>query len=123
MGIKSEIKRAGGWVVSCDTLRSEDLLGKFCATLANFDGYVRTANRLQRKGNAALRTMARIERKIGYTNAVLNERWQQANDELSWIVNEDLFDALNEAAPAGYYFSSQEGDGACFGFWKDGDDY
>lgn len=29
----------------------------------------------------------------------------------------DMFDALNDIAPEGTYFSSSEGDGASFGFW------
>lgn len=37
---------------------------------------------------------------------------------LNWDISEILFDALNKIAPEGYYFSSSEGDGALFGFWK-----
>jgi hypothetical protein len=32
---------------------------------------------------------------------------------------EELTDALQELAPTGFYFGSQDGDGACFGFWLD----
>lgn len=31
----------------------------------------------------------------------------------------DLTDALQDYAPEGAYFGAAEGDGACFGFWKD----
>lgn len=30
----------------------------------------------------------------------------------------DLFNLLDEIAPEGFWFGSQEGDGACFGFWR-----
>lgn len=47
-----------------------------------------------------------------------------ANDT-SWMggseegaVMDSLFDALNEIAPEGCYFGSQEGDGSCYGFWE-----
>lgn len=39
-------------------------------------------------------------------------------DEVSWYLNEDLFDLLNEIAPDGTYFGAHPGDGADFGFWQ-----
>lgn len=38
-------------------------------------------------------------------------------DGYIWLV-EDLFDALNELAPEGYYFGAHPGDGSDFGFWE-----
>ena len=38
-------------------------------------------------------------------------------DPVHWLM-EDLVDALDEAAPDGYWFGAHEGDGADFGFWE-----
>lgn len=40
-------------------------------------------------------------------------------ERLSWLVYESLFDALDSAAPIGFYFGSHPGDGALLGFWLD----
>lgn len=37
--------------------------------------------------------------------------------EASWLL-EDLFDALDNAAPDGFYFGAHTGDGSDFGFWE-----
>ena len=53
------------------------------------------------------------------------DEWSDIIDAADWDCEEadelleDLFDDLNAAAPGGYYFGTAEGDGACYGFWKD----
>lgn len=44
------------------------------------------------------------------------------NETADYLLNEDLFDALNEIAPDGCYFGSNEGNGSDYGFWAFEDD-
>lgn len=39
------------------------------------------------------------------------------NENAYWILD-DLFDALDDLAPEGFYFGALEGDGACYGYWR-----
>ena len=45
-----------------------------------------------------------------------DERW--LSEAMANFV-EDLFDALNNYAPEGYYFGSHPGDGSDYGYWTD----
>ena len=37
--------------------------------------------------------------------------------DAEWVLNEVLFDMLNDHCPEGHYFGSLEGDGSDFGMW------
>ena len=45
-----------------------------------------------------------------------DERWE--SDDMTYFLNEELFDVLNSYAPNGYYFGANIGDGSDFGYWK-----
>jgi len=96
------------WIVSCDTLRPEDLLVKFwsaaeaCAVLADRPQLL----------NAD--TLAGLTKLVGEDST--ESDWC---DTEAAATLEDLAEALNDAAPVGFYFGASEGDGACFGFWID----
>lgn len=40
------------------------------------------------------------------------------DDALQMSIFEEICDYLDEIAPEGAHFGTQEGDGACYGFWK-----
>lgn len=94
------------WIVSCDTLKTEDLLPKFwsaaesCSVLANRPQLLNTD------------TLASLERLVGADSLETDWDDEQASQTLA-----DLFEALNDASPCGFHFGSSDGDGACFGFW------
>lgn len=96
------------WIVSCDTLKAEDLLPKFwsaaeaCAVLAD------------RPQLLNAETLASLAKLVGEDSSEAD--W---NDTEAAATLEDLAEALNDAAPVGFYFGASDGDGACFGFWID----
>ena len=50
------------------------------------------------------------------------EEFQDADEDDQAELFDEIVDYLNEVAPKGVSFGSQEGDGACFGFWKNEED-
>ena len=96
------------WIVSCDTLRPEDLLVKYwsaaeaCAVLAD------------RPQLLNAETLASLQKLVGEDSSEAD--W---DDTEAAATLEDLAEALNDAAPVGFYFGASDGDGACFGFWID----
>lgn len=45
-----------------------------------------------------------------------HEWWK--SDDCSWILNEDIWSAMEEIAPEGHYFGAHPGDGSDYGFWS-----
>ncbi len=85
------------YVVSSGTLRSEDLYEPFLSLLQTME----PESYLVRGEATIYPTLSDAE---------------SAEPDFDWIG--ELVEALNYAAPEGYYFGSTEGDGACFGFWE-----
>jgi len=94
--ILNEISRTGYYEVIGGTLRSQDLLPEFF-NLAKI-----------------MSTFARNDIPVGVMNDPAHAWWN--SDECQFVI-EELTDVLNENAPEGYYFGSNEGDGSVFGYW------
>ena len=94
------------WIVSADTLKPEHLLVKGWEAA---EGLAVLLDRPQLLNPATLASLSKL---VG-----------EDSRETDWCDTEaaqtlgDLAEALNDAAPAGFYFGASEGDGACFGFW------
>jgi len=96
------------WIVSCDTLRPEDLLPKFWSVAES------CAVWLDRPQLLNAETLASLTKLVGE-----DSREADWDDEEAAATLEDLSLALDDAAPLGFYFGASDGDGACFGFWLD----
>jgi len=94
------------WIVSADTLRPEDLLVKF------WNAAETAAVLADRPHLLNPETLASLTKLVGEDST--ESDW---NDDEAQHTLEGLHEALNDAAPAGFYFGASEGDGACFGFW------
>ena len=104
--------------ISHGTLNPAHLLSAYIAalegfTLINGDYFSRPENFTERDNIAA---------KIGEAQDCFSEDGTDIDEEkeepANWLVNEELPDLMNEYAPAGYSFSSHEGDGSDVGFWQ-----
>jgi hypothetical protein len=104
------VRNEGGYTVSQATLRSIDLIEAYMSLIET----VRPA------------TAQGIREEYAAVFAYMDEHdddfWQADEgllDEVSWLLNEVLWDEMNEISPEPYFFSSHPGDGALIGFWLD----
>jgi len=54
---------------------------------------------------------------IGYPETMDLREQALEEEDLTYFLNEDLWDLMNEIAPEGTYFGSHPGDGSLIGFW------
>jgi hypothetical protein len=96
--------------ISHGTLRTIDLLQSFTSELESLD--------------TDGKYVSLISEANGIIERIEDDDFCSDEDEeaAEYLVNEDLFDALNGLAPDGCYFGSHEGDGSDFGFWETYDD-
>ena len=106
--LQREIRQKEGMIVSEATLLNFDLLDSFWGIMEGYN--LKTPIKKDIKNILNNYT----EEEINYPLNISEE----LADHISWLINEDCFNYLNDIAPKKFYFGSQEGDGACFGFWK-----
>ena len=98
------------WIVSTDTLKTEHLLVKY------WEATETLAVLLERPCFLEPETLLLLDQLVGEDSKASDWCCDLAQQAL-----EILTTALEEVAPFGFYFGSQEGDGACFGFWLEQD--
>lgn len=105
-----EIIAKEGLIISEATLNVEDLLSTYYQLIKNYN--------LSEEITKTIRDFFDEEPTIFnyfYNKChILSIKEEEARE----FLDEDLFDFLCNIAPDGYYFGNTEGDGACFGFFK-----
>jgi hypothetical protein len=99
-----------GLIVSEATLKTDDLLSSYYQLIKDYNLSEKMANTIKNFFD---------EEPTNYNYFysrchLLPEKEEEAQD----FLNNDLFYFLSDIAPDGYYFGNNEGDGACFGFFK-----
>lgn len=97
-----------GIVLSVDTLREEDLVSKY----TRFLEYVIEDRKLVEVDFGATEEKIREIAKSG------REIIEVGDDNAMSCWLRDVEELFRDISPEGFSFGSQEGDGACFGFWQ-----
>ncbi len=105
----------------CGTLRPQALLPAFMDTLSamNREAYDQLIDSIETDGVVGI-AYNEGGAMPGIDLCDDDEWWE--SEECAYLLNEELFDALNDVADEGFYFGAHPGDGADFGFWKLEDD-
>ena len=98
-----------GEELSHATMRTEDLIPNFMQAL----NFVAKECEIEKEVAAIQEEVDKLEfeEHKGYGT------YYKDQETASYILNEDIWDLLNEIAPEHTYFGSHEGDGAAYGFW------
>lgn len=112
MSIRESIARYGYAEISSGTLRSQDLIPAMLGALRELAPAAYEQVVAPGCGFSAFPSYAQEDDS--------NEWWQSDDCD---ALGESLADALNEHAPDGYHYGSNEGDGASIGFWSNDEAY
>lgn len=109
--MKSLDNRYIGMTLSEATMLSEDLIPSFidflesvaedCEIIEDVESLKEEVDKLE------------LEENTGYGT------YYKDQEEASWLLNEQIWDLLNDIAPDFTYFGAHPGDGACYGFWTE----
>ena len=101
--------------VSHGTLLNNDLISAFSDKLKELNK-INEDEDSRKRHNAIIQDCIDILHKYS-EDELNNPKDEYFAEDLSTLINEDLFDALNDFAPPYCYFGANEGDGSDFGFW------
>lgn len=97
------------WIVSVDTLRTEDLLVRFWQTAEQLHRLAYSGHPFAAQHPALVRELELL--------AGEDAKEQDWNEERARQCVDDLAEYLQDYAPPGFHFGASAGDGAAFGFW------
>ena len=110
--LKEKIAEDEGLILSTDTLRSSDLLHSAYLLIFDYDldpDFLVELDEIFEGTDIHSFLPDELEERINLGDL---------SEKASWLWNEEIFSYFNDIAPDGYHFSSSEGDGALFGFFK-----
>ena len=105
----NEIMQPGS--LSHGTMRAEDLIPKFMSILFKED---------PAKAREIWQKYPNLLQALCDKNAGVPTNWWDSEEAIE-ILNNDLFDVMNNYAPEGHYFGSHPGDGSDYGYWPNED--
>ena len=111
--LQKTIKDLGGFVFSVDTLDTVQLLAKSYDVMRAYG--IKTS--LVKEIAKAIGYDPRRDPDCALLSLYANNLGPALDYETQLCLLNEAFDLFEEISPSHYYFGSQEGDGACFGWW------
>lgn len=109
--VRKMIENSGGYIISEGTLKTKDLIASIYQFLV--DNNLAGEELLE-----DIRNHFVLEPNAYNIYHSLSHIKEGMEDSAEFLLNEELYDLMNDIAPDGYYFGSSEGDGACIGFFN-----
>ena len=101
----------GGLIVSDGTCRDGDLLAQFLPILENF------GQKYEKEVSFCLDFINKYGL-FGWLDELKNVADFDDYNRMEYIVGDWMWEEMENLSPDGFYFGANEGDGACFGFWR-----
>jgi hypothetical protein len=109
--LQREIRKQEGYILSDGTCNLQHLLPKAYDLMENYG--------LRTSLKQGIREVFNHEQPTFYNQYYGKiELKEDKKETANYLWNEDIYNYFNDICPAGYYFGSSEGDGACIGFFK-----
>lgn len=109
--LQQTIRNEEGIILSTDTLNVQHLLPAVYDMIVGYNLRTNIKKQIQEVFEGDEPTFSNQF----YGKATIPE---SKHDEARQLFDEDVWDYMNDCAPAGYYFGCMDGDGACIGFFQ-----
>lgn len=116
--LQRDIKKGEGYILSDGTLNYRHLIPKAYDIITRYNMQTELKNEIKKVFTNTDNEDTTIYEPTFYNQYYNNIEISEENYEKAGWLWEDIFDYFNNISPKGYYFSSHEGDGSCFGWWK-----